>query len=194
MANQNKSDTRARILDEAEKLIRTRGFAGFSYADLATKIEITKASIHHHFPTKELLVLEALKSYEARYLKNLQKLAASEPSTLKRIEAYGELYLEGLDGDLGCLCAILALERDILPHNIEVQTKAFFSKHLEWLTETYIEGVESQQLSAKLDPTSAAKLVLSSLEGALMLARITKQTHSFEEVLAGLVSTLAPDL
>ncbi|UMO89950.1 TetR/AcrR family transcriptional regulator [Pectobacterium sp. PL64] len=41
-------------LDEEE------GYSSFSYADFATKIGISKASIHHHFPSKEMLGEEVM--------------------------------------------------------------------------------------------------------------------------------------
>ncbi len=47
--------TKELLLKEAEMLVRTRGFAAFSYADLSERVGIRKASIHHHFPTKEEL-------------------------------------------------------------------------------------------------------------------------------------------
>ena len=45
-------DTAQRILDIAARLVQTRGFNGFSYADVAAELEVTKASLHYHFPTK----------------------------------------------------------------------------------------------------------------------------------------------
>jgi len=47
-------DTRTRILDTAEQLVRTRGYYGFSYADIADRIGISKPSIHHHFKTRKI--------------------------------------------------------------------------------------------------------------------------------------------
>lgn len=44
------SDTRAAILDIAERLVQERGFNGFSYADVAVELGITKAALHYHFP------------------------------------------------------------------------------------------------------------------------------------------------
>ena len=44
--------TRSRILDVAEQLVQTRGFNGFSYADISAELGITKASLHYHFATK----------------------------------------------------------------------------------------------------------------------------------------------
>jgi TetR/AcrR family transcriptional repressor of nem operon len=48
-------DTSDRILDIAGRLVQTRRFSGFSYADIAAELNITKASLHYHFPTKVML-------------------------------------------------------------------------------------------------------------------------------------------
>ena len=45
-------DTPSRILDVSERLVQQRGFNGFSYADVAAELGVTKASLHYHFPGK----------------------------------------------------------------------------------------------------------------------------------------------
>ena len=42
-------DTRSQILDVAERLVQRRGFNGFSYADVAEELQITKPALHYHF-------------------------------------------------------------------------------------------------------------------------------------------------
>ena len=44
--------TADRILDIAERLVQTRGFNRFSYADIAAELGITTASVHYHFPAR----------------------------------------------------------------------------------------------------------------------------------------------
>ena len=44
--------TAGRILDVAERLVQTRGYNGFSYADISAQLRIRNASVHYHFPTK----------------------------------------------------------------------------------------------------------------------------------------------
>ena len=44
--------TSQRILDIAERLVQTRGYNGFSYADIAQALKVTKASLHYHYPAK----------------------------------------------------------------------------------------------------------------------------------------------
>ena len=62
--------TRSDLLTAAELLLRTKGYSAFSYADLAQEIGIKKASIHHHFPTKEGLGIAVIESYLFRFTKN----------------------------------------------------------------------------------------------------------------------------
>ncbi len=73
-------DTRSRLIAEAEFLVRTRGYAGFSYGDLATAIGISRASIHHHFPSKEDLGAALIESYTERYDAALQAIWAQSES------------------------------------------------------------------------------------------------------------------
>ena len=40
------------ILDAAQRRAQTRGFNGFSYADIAAELDVTTASIHYHFSSK----------------------------------------------------------------------------------------------------------------------------------------------
>ena len=43
---------KGQILEVATELVQTRGYSAFSYQDLSNRLGITKASIHHHFPSK----------------------------------------------------------------------------------------------------------------------------------------------
>ncbi|KFJ90149.1 TetR family transcriptional regulator, partial [Pseudomonas sp. 1-7] len=51
------------MIQTAENLMRTRGYTAFSYADLSEAVGIRKASIHHHFPTKEDLGAAIVEEY-----------------------------------------------------------------------------------------------------------------------------------
>src|SRR5579862_1588267 len=58
-----KSSTRDRILDIAQRLIQSRGYNAFSFDDLAEELDIRTASIHYHFPTKADLGIALLRRY-----------------------------------------------------------------------------------------------------------------------------------
>ena len=49
--------TAERILDAGERLAQTKGFNGFSYANVAAELGITNAALHYHFAGKAELGL-----------------------------------------------------------------------------------------------------------------------------------------
>ena len=59
--------TATRILDVAERLAQVRGFNGFSYADIAAEVGITKAALHYHFASKADLGKALISRYAARF-------------------------------------------------------------------------------------------------------------------------------
>ena len=56
------------LMDLAEARIRDKGYAGFSFRDLAAEAGIKSASVHHHFPTKAKLAAAVAHRYAKRFL------------------------------------------------------------------------------------------------------------------------------
>ena len=66
--------TAARILDVAERLVQVRGFNGFSYADIAAELHVTRASLHYHFASKAELGEPLIVRYAARFATALARI------------------------------------------------------------------------------------------------------------------------
>ena len=164
-------DTRAVLLDEAELLIRGRGYAGFSYADLAASVGIRKASIHHHFPAKADLAVALLASYDARYDIALDAILADSQDGLARLRAYAGLYLQGVEKGLGCLCAAFAAELETLPAALRADLARFFAKHIDWIGNVLRAGQANGTIRAGVRPLPYARMIVAALEGALMMER-----------------------
>lgn len=186
------TETKTVLLREAELLIRRRGYSGFSYADLSDTVGIRKASIHHHYPTKETLVVAVLQAYRARYAKGLSSITNKHSSALDRIEAYGRLYLTGVEQSLGCLCAGLAAELETLPETLRTGTKEFFQDHIAWLEKVYQEGLANGEVRKTLKAREAARMIVSALEGALLMERMVAGPQGFKLTLLALRKSLSP--
>src|SRR5947209_16237936 len=106
--------TAERALDVAERLVQVRGFNGFSYADVAGELAITKASLHYHFPTKADLGTALIGRYAARFASALEQIDRDLVTPLARLRAYVDIYGDVLMGGRMCLCGILAAEYDTL--------------------------------------------------------------------------------
>ncbi len=70
----NRSDTKTRILDAAEKLFAERGFSETSLRLITSKAEVNLASVNYHFGSKKELIRAVL----ARYLDVFMPVASTE--------------------------------------------------------------------------------------------------------------------
>lgn len=185
--------TRAILLREAEKLLRTRGYSAFSYADLAERLNIRKPSIHHHFPTKENLGLTLVDEYLARFSVTLLEIEQTDSNAVAKLRAYAALFSDSTEDCQLPLCCALAAESASLPDSMRKKTSEFFDLHLQWLGRIISLGVAERSLRASLEPKENAFLVLSLLEGASLISWMRKDPsalqRAFEGVLANLCST-----
>src|ERR1700741_4022025 len=84
--------TADRILDIAERLVQTRGFNGFSYADVAQAPKVTKASLHYHFPSKAELRARLIEPYERNFLSALEAIDAGTKDAPQKLRRYAAIY------------------------------------------------------------------------------------------------------
>jgi TetR/AcrR family transcriptional regulator, transcriptional repressor for nem operon len=173
-ARQSASDvpgTFAQILDVAERLAQTRGFNGFSYADIAAELGITKASLHYHFPSKATLGRAIIDRYSAAFIAALTRIAQSESPAPIQLERYVAIYADVLKGGRICLCGMLAAEYTTLQKPMQDAIRGFFDLNEHWLTRVLESGRANGTLAFDGTAQDAARVVMSALEGALLLAR-----------------------
>ena len=99
-----------RILDVAEQLAQTRGFNGFSYADVAQKLQLTKASLHYHFPSKGDLGRALIERYHLVFGAALDDIDRQVPAADEKLRRYVGLYDSVMSKNRMCLCGMLAAE------------------------------------------------------------------------------------
>src|ERR1700728_4433475 len=80
------------ILDVAEHLAQTRGFNGFSYADIAVQLRVTKASLHYHFPSKAELGRALVERYHENFVAALAAIDRTVTSAPDKLKRYAGLY------------------------------------------------------------------------------------------------------
>jgi TetR/AcrR family transcriptional regulator, transcriptional repressor for nem operon len=184
--------TRELLLKEAETLVRTRGFAAFSYADLSDRVGIRKASIHHHFPTKEALGDALIDGYLVKFEEALQRILAKEAHAEKRLGRYADFFIESMRDGMMPLCGALSAETFILPKSMQQRVVRFFELHLEWLRTVVSDGIASKELREDIEVKWAAALILSSLEGASLVAWALKDPSVIRPTIRQVVASLKP--
>jgi TetR/AcrR family transcriptional regulator, transcriptional repressor for nem operon len=163
--------TATRILDEAERLTQTRGFNGFSYADIAAVVGTTKAALHYHFPSKADLGNALIARYAERFFAALDAIDARGASASERLRRYIRLYADVLSQDRLCLCGMLAAEYTTLPETMGQALRGFFSRNEGWLAGLLEAGRRAGTLRFDGPPEESARALTATLEGAMLLAR-----------------------
>ena len=183
-------DTSQRILDIAERLVQTRGFNGFSYADIADAMKVTKASLHYHFRGKADLGRSLIERYERNFLAALARIDAESKDAREKLRRYAAIYGEVLGDGRMCLCGMLAAEFGTLPEAMRAEMRHYFDANERWLEGVLKQGKKEKSLRFPGSPAETAQALIGSLEGAMMIARSYGDPARFRAVsdrlLAGL--------
>jgi TetR/AcrR family transcriptional regulator, transcriptional repressor for nem operon len=187
--------TAERILDIAERLVQTRGFTNFSYADIAAELGITKASLHYHFPGKAELGQALIARYSERFAQALGDIDQTVPGAPAKLEAYAGLYADVLRGNRMCMCGVLAGEYETLPDPMRAAVIRFFDDNQVWLVHVLTEGLQDGTLAFSGSKEDVAQTILVTLEGAMLVARpygdLRRFTATSQQLILGLTATAA---
>lgn len=190
------TDTKTRILDSAERLVQSRGFNGFSYADVATELGITKASLHYHFASKAELGRALIERYADRCAAALEEIDAVGADAPAKLDAYARIYADVLRRKRMCLCGMLAADYDTLPGPMRDAVVAFFDDNEAWLTRVFEQGEAEGSLHLDGSAHDAARALVGGLEGAMLVARpygdVTRFEASATRLLASLTAAVPP--
>ena len=183
-------DTAERMLDVAERLVQVRGFNGVSYADVAAELGITKAALHYHFASKAALGEALIHRYTTRFQAALLEIDRQSGDALSKLSAYAAIYLDVLRQQRMCLCGMLAAEYQTLPPPMRDAVVGFFDINEAWLERVLDEGKAAGTLHPRGSTSNAARVVISTLEGAMLVARLHDDPSRLEAAREQLLAEL----
>jgi TetR/AcrR family transcriptional regulator, transcriptional repressor for nem operon len=187
------SSTRTAILDVAERLVQSRGYNGFSYADVASELQITTAALHYHFPGKAELGDALIDRYARRFYDALDEIAAGEVSPPAKLRAYSDLYLGVLRDQRMCLCGMLAAEYQTLPDGMRQSVVSFLDHNCDWLAALLEAGRSEGTLEFGGAARDSAQMIVGALEGAMLVSRPYASTDRFEVIADRLIGEFTPE-
>ena len=184
--------TASRILDVAERLVQVRGFNGFSYADIAAELQITKAALHYHFASKADLGEALIARYAEHFMAALANLDTAGGTACAKLDSYAGLYLQVLRNRKMCLCGMLAAEYQTLPQPMQDEVIKFFDQNETWLERILNQGRADGSLHFAGSARDTARMIAGGLEGAMLIARPYGDVARFQAAAASLLAGLAP--
>jgi TetR/AcrR family transcriptional regulator, transcriptional repressor for nem operon len=166
-------ETRTKILNSAQRLIQTRSFEGFSFQDIADEVGIRKASLYHHFDSKDAVAIGVLKRGADWVTGQLD--ATKELAPPERLERYFDLFHD-LHGKAERMCpgGSFASVLGAVSPAVQRALHAFTKMHLDWLEGVVREGAELGAFEiGEQAPRDVALQIFSSVQGALLTGRLT---------------------
>lgn len=155
-----------KIIVLATKLAQQYGLNAFSYANLAKELGISKASIHHYFPSKDDLAIEILSIYSEAFFTAVSGII--EDSPINKLNDYVTLFESvSNSGNKICLCLMYGADFLSIPPPAKNLVREFYLKNENWLSKLFISAGDSDTMAK-----SKAKLLFSQLQGLLIRNRL----------------------
>jgi TetR/AcrR family transcriptional regulator, transcriptional repressor for nem operon len=190
--NEDAAGTAEQILDAAERLVQERGFNGFSYADIAAELGVTKAALHYHYASKADLGDALIDRYAERFFAALASVDDDDNTdAVDKLRAYAKLYTDVFRDDRMCLCGMLAADYATLPDPMRDRVVRFFDDNEVWLTRVLEEGRDKGTIRFEGSARPVARTLIGGLEGAMLVARPYHDVKRFRDAAELLIRGLA---
>ncbi len=183
--------TRQRLVSEAAKLFNQRGYEGSSMLDVMEATGLEKGGIYRHFSSKEELAAEAFDFawHEASEVRNHD--LGEVQNSIEKLKKFLANFVErrpAVPG--GCPLLNTAVEAD--DGNLVLRKRASKALH-GWqskLSQIVAEGIARGEANPETDPGRVANIIISCLEGALMISRLERKADALRDAQAHLESYL----
>ncbi|MEM9601506.1 MAG: TetR family transcriptional regulator C-terminal domain-containing protein [Pseudomonadota bacterium] len=170
------ADNRQKLTDVAQSSVQKSGLRGLSFRTLANEVGIKSSSVHYHFPEKSDLAQALIEQYTTTFMAKLEAIAA-EPWSLKRkLTAFMAVIEDVARSDSLCLCGMLAAELESLSAENRTALRRFFTEMASWLTREL--SAHADEVNSDLAPADLASVMVSGIEGALLVDRVHGDTVS----------------
>lgn len=190
--------SRQKIIHTAEELFHRYGVLNTSVDRILSGANVTKSNFYYHFKSKDKLALTVLKKmiedFESDLLRNT--LANPQLTPLERLESFYERivsYHESLNCEKGCPFGNMAIELSDIKEEFRQILEHFFKKWGEHIEMCLRDGVEKGQFREEIDPKVLSEIVLSHLEGAIMMVKNSKSILPLKHGTEGLIKLISKE-
>ncbi|WP_286264660.1 TetR/AcrR family transcriptional regulator [Thalassotalea atypica] len=161
------------IVSTALELLQTHGYENFSYLDIANKLGITKASVHHHFPKKPDLGVALCEAIQTWHAGEFGKILTMHCTAKEKLDTYINAMLRFSCGK-NKICPLSSLQADIpsLPDGMKNALKKLDEHELGFISQILEQGLEDGTFNFPGAASSQAVLLVLSCKGALQYSRL----------------------
>lgn len=178
-----KLSNRERMLAAGLEVVHAHGYAGASVRDIVSAAGVPQGSFTNHFACKEEFVLEILDLYVAAGRELMASTLLNETlSPLQRLSDYLDANQNRLDANQmrnGCLFGNFSAEATDHSEPIRARLVEIFAELQRHLAICLNAAVEAGELPEDFDTGEVAGFIVSSLQGACLLAKAERSAAPF---------------
>jgi TetR/AcrR family transcriptional regulator, transcriptional repressor for nem operon len=189
-----RTPNREKLLTEGLRVIHEYGFGASSVRDIVQAAGVPQGSFTNHFASKEAFGLEVLEQYYAMTNAGVMATLRNDAlPPLARLRRWIEVQLEYLKQDemrKGCLYGNLAAEASEQSEAIRARLVRAYAENQESVAYCLRAAVEAGELSASTGIVEVAGFIVSSLQGAILVAKAQRSPEPIERLLRALFSAV----
>ena len=166
--------TRERMVAEAASLFNQHGFEGSSLSELMEATGLEKGGIYRHFSSKEELAAEAFDYAWKATLDTRMRDLDRVPNSIDKLKQFVVNFVDRPRPSVPGGCPLLNTAVDADDGNPVLRDRALKGLH-DWrdrLRSIISTGIKRREIRRGVDSKKLATLIISFLEGALMIARL----------------------
>ncbi len=183
-------DRKEQILEIATELVQSRGYSAFSYQDLSNRLGITKASIHHHFPSKEELGRAIAERYSKEVCEILARAKKKSDDPWVQLEGYLKMVLGILKSqDRICAAGSVQSEINVVPEMMSKPMCELVCDVIDWISDVIEAGRDLGVMDYPGNANDQAALIFSAAQGAMQFGRAQNRARArrvLEQIKEGL--------
>jgi TetR/AcrR family transcriptional repressor of nem operon len=173
--------TRERILARSAQLFNRQGYFGSSLADIMRETGLEKGGIYNHFSSKEQLALESFDYAYGLVQQRVRQALAGKFDAIERLLAIVSVF-QGIVEDPpvagGCPILNTAIEADDANEALRDRARDAMDSWRDTIHRIINKGIERQQIRPGINADEVASILITTLEGAIMLSNLYKDpTH-----------------
>jgi TetR/AcrR family transcriptional repressor of nem operon len=180
------SPTKQLVIDAASRLICIHGYSNTSLDDILRESGVGKGNFYHYFKNKEALGFAIIDQVIGKFSEKVLEpvFSSCELSPLEKVERFLD-YVVAAQRRKGCVggCPIgnLAMELSDVHEGFRQRLAEVFRLWQERIEEALGQAKIQGSLSDQADPQRLAHFLVASLEGAILLTKVTKEIGVMEQ-------------
>lgn len=187
----NGEDTKMHILETASILFNTKGYQNTSISDITFASGFTKGAIYKHFENKSQLELDALRLMCNKIMSSLKAKIKTENNAIDKLKSVFQYYSSHVTNPMfkgGCPVLNASIEvDDTQPDKKHLLNEVMKILHISVVT-ILQNGIKYGQLKTDINVESFSTLVISSLEGGIMMSKLSDDSAYIKRVFEFLIS------